>query len=651
VLLGAIATRDTKLPSPSQVPIEDVDAEELRDVLQLLELIDSISDAVRDTGLAKSITEWVSVLSHHLRRLCGGDMRFARVPFAELEDLRQIGLLSHRIVEFDDIRQFLQGRFGVVPDASYRRDGRILVTNMASQHLVERRLICVVGLDDSSLPAGALDGNDLTGRQVVEGDSDPRHDLRRQLLDAVMSASDRVILTCEGRSTKNNQKIDLITPLEELLEYSREVDEEIPRSQRPRHRLSEKNFLAPGVVSESGAGDQRRDRPWSHDAAARDIVKGSRVRAEAEITRPVPMPVERAAPLPLRELKKMLTDPISVFLEQQLKIFRKWEEDERDYGVVPLELERDQFAVMLRELLESSSSSDDVVADWQHRDLLPLTAAAEAAAVKSLQSARDAITKLLTLRYKSENDEEALPVPLLPCAEEEFRLVLPSGQKIDHRLPVLPQGQTAVVLLRPDRSIKESGLWRFVDELALETLFAIAAGVPFTEWYVIAETQTESGSTWLRFEVTISGLPDDSEARRQVASAWMSELGWLWGAAAGVPVPTFGKERKSSVGQTFFVDNKRDASEEKFFDFVSIDREEYRSGFAQSDEALVFGAEPEFDDCFVAGGPESLFWTRRHLAWSVKKTKVRIVPRLTIVLQAPSGSSVAATSREENADD
>jgi len=83
---------------------------------------------------------------------------------------------------------------------------------------------------------------------------------------------------------------------------------------------------------------------------------------------------------------------------------------------------------------------------------------------------------------------------------------------------------------------------------------------------------------------------------------------------------------------------------------VSTDREEYRSGFAQSDEALVFGAEPEFDDCFVAGGPESLFWTRRDLAWSVKTEKILYVPRRTIVLQAPAGSSIMTSSSKEHDD-
>jgi hypothetical protein len=303
---------------------------------------------------------------------------------------------------------------------------------------------------------------------------------------------------------------------------------------------------------------------------------------------------------------------------------------------------------MLRELLASSGDSDDVVvADWRHREQLPLTVAAEEAAINELQSARAAIDKLLSLRYKSKKDTETLPVPLRICAEEEFRLVLPLGQKIDHRVPVLSGDQTAVALLRPDRLIKEHSRWRFVDEIALEALFAVAAGVSFTEWYVIAESESE----WMRFEVTFEKLPEGTEARRQVAAAWLSELTWLWGSAAGLPMPTFGKEREDSVGQTFYIDAELKAAADEFFDFVTPDGKEYRRPFAQSDEALVFGAEPEFGNCFVAGGHESLFWMRRHLAWSVKETKVRSVPRRIITVRAPSGSPVAASSQEGSGHD
>jgi exodeoxyribonuclease V gamma subunit len=653
MLLGAIATRDTKVPSPQLVPIEDVDAEELRDVLDLLELIDNVSDAVREVSLDRNLSDWARVLGHHLRRLCNDELKFVRIPLAEIEELRRMGMQCDIPVSFDDVRHYLQGRFSVIPESSFRRDGRILVTNMASQHLVQRRVICVVGLDDSSLPAGAMDGNDLTGRQVVEGDTDPRHDLRRQLLDAIMSASDRVVLTCDGRSSKNNQKIDLITPLEELVEYAEEIGAPISQLSHPRHRLSAKNFLRGADALGSSLGVDGNE-PWSFDVAARDIIVSSREEAKLEVPRPVALQVDLAAPLQLDEIQTMLTYPLSIFLKQQLKIYKEWDDEPIDYGTIPLELEREEFVMMLRQVLGPVGRTDNDLADeWRSRASLPLTTAAERSALESIFDARDGINRVLTRRLKG-NDDENFPAPLGLCREDEFRLVLPSGHRIDHRIPILERGQTAFAILRPDKEVNEKSFGRFVDKCALEYLFALAAGVICSGWNVIAEVKDKKKIEWRRLEVTITGLPTEPAGRKALAAKWLDELVALWARAAAVPIPTFGTSRDDSVGNEFFVVGNREKAEDKFLDYVSKDSD-YGTAFTQSDEALVFGAEPEFDDCFVAEvgdagaepvpHPAATFWKGRHEYWTITKPKkVRSVPRHEIELSVPSAMSGAAAA-------
>jgi len=647
ILLGAIATRDASVPSPQHVPIEDVDAEELRDVLHLLEIIDSISDAIRDSVEPRSAAGWSAMLKHLLRRLCGGEPKFARVPLTELDQLQRIDELCDRRISYQDVRRYLQAQFGLVPDSSFRRDGKIIVTNMASQHLVPRRVICVVGLDDASLPAGALDGNDLTGRQVVEGDADPRHDLRRQLLDAIMSASDRVILACDGRSSKNNQPIDLVTPLNELLDYAKSVGTKVLTLQHPRHRMSERNFLPAGHAVSVDSENDPLPQPWSFDASARDIVESSRKSASEAAKRSVPLPVEFSAPLQLKELRKMLTEPISVFLEQQLKIYRQWEDEETDYGLVPLTLERSQFAELLRQLLDAAIAGGEqaLIDEWRQRNRLPLTKAAEDEAIDTLKAARDEIAKMLSQRLQDKNDTTLFPTPLQICTEEEHRLTLPSGRKIDHRLPVLPDRQNTVVLLKPERI--QRSLWRFIDEIALEYLFAVASGLDQPEWYVLAETKKYG---WLRFEVGIEWgqrAATTVDERRVSASTWLDELCSLWEQSAAVPIPTFGDERTDSAGHSFFIDHAVDAAEEKFDDFISPRDYGNASPFATKDEALVFGAEPEFATCFIEGGPESHFWTGRHRIWTLSGAKVTSVPRRPVTLKASNGSKPKGASKSD----
>lgn len=343
----------------------------------------------------------------------------------------------------------------------------------------------------------------------------------------------------------------------------------------------------------------------------------------------------------------MLTDPISVFLEQQLKIYRQWEDEEVDYGLVPLELDRSQFAELLRQLLDSAIAGGEqaLIDEWRQRNRLPLTTAAEDKAIDTLKAARDEIAKMLSQRLQDRNDTTLFPTPLQICAEDEHRLTLPSGRKIDHRLPVLPERQSTVVLLKPERIQKY--LWRFIDEIALEYLFAVASGLDQPEWYVLAETK-EYG--WLRFEVGIewgqraSSTADD---RRVSASTWLDELCSLWEQSAAVPIPTFGRERTDSAGHSFFIDDDADDAEEQFDRFISPRDYDNASPFATKDEALVFGAEPEFASCFIKGGPESHFWTGRHRIWTLSGAKVNSVRRRPVTLKASNGSKPKGASKSD----
>jgi exodeoxyribonuclease V gamma subunit len=202
------------------MPVVDLDVEELDDILRLLAIIDAVSEVAQETTASCTAAEWALLLGRAMERLCGTDSQFARVAAMELGKLARIDVEGQTMIDFSDVERYLQAQFTVVPEATYRRDGQILVTNMASQHLVPHRMVCIVGLDDGSLPTGAVDGNDLTGRQAVEGDPDPRHDVRRQILNVIMSSTEQVVLVCDGRSSKNNQDLPRVTPLHELLDYS-----------------------------------------------------------------------------------------------------------------------------------------------------------------------------------------------------------------------------------------------------------------------------------------------------------------------------------------------------------------------------------------------------------------------------------------------
>lgn len=98
------------------------------------------------------------------------------------------------------------------------RSGAVTVTSLQPLHGVPARVVCLLGLDDGTLPSGSYDGDDILGINPCVGERNPRHDARQMLLDSVLAARDAVIITCNGRDITTNAPQPFVVPLAELLD-------------------------------------------------------------------------------------------------------------------------------------------------------------------------------------------------------------------------------------------------------------------------------------------------------------------------------------------------------------------------------------------------------------------------------------------------
>jgi hypothetical protein len=269
---------------------------------------------------------------------------------------------------------------------------------------------------------------------------------------------------------------------------------------------------------------------------------------------------------------------------------------------------------------------------WEAQDLLPVTEHGRTLALESIQHAHVSINHIL----KGDAESGSMQI----TEEEACSLQLPDGSTLIGSKPVLSHNEKIVVLFRPDKLIKEGNRWRYVDRVALECLFAVAAGVEFDEWRVIVEHEKGKGETeWQSFHVSIA-LDDDRASRQQEALDWLQSLVRLWSVASKVAIPTFGVKRDSSVADTFFLEGADEEALEAFVNFVGKESTDYAGSYALSDEALVFGAEPSFEECFVHYTTAEAFWQNRNLYWSVKDAKKRNKPVREVML-VKSTSDVA----------
>ena len=84
---------------------------------------------------------------------------------------------------------------------------------------VPHRVVCLLGLDDDAFPRKApRDGDDLLLDDPWIGERDPRSEDRQLLLDALMAASERLIITYTGNDERTNKRRPPAVPVGELLD-------------------------------------------------------------------------------------------------------------------------------------------------------------------------------------------------------------------------------------------------------------------------------------------------------------------------------------------------------------------------------------------------------------------------------------------------
>ncbi len=186
---------------------------------------------------------------------------------------------------------------------------------------VPHRVVCLLGIDDTIFPRKApRDGDDLLLDDPHVGERDPRSEDRQLLLDALMAATDRLLITYTGNDERTNMPRPPAVPVGELLDVvDRTVTTADGRPARehvviahPLQPFDRRNFL-PGAL-EGG-------QPWSFDRVARagaEALEGERPERGAFLAGPLP-----ADPRPILELDELtafVRHPARAFLRHRLGI-------------------------------------------------------------------------------------------------------------------------------------------------------------------------------------------------------------------------------------------------------------------------------------------------------------------------------------------
>jgi len=588
MLLGAtLPDEDPRPELGGTVPLDDVPVDSLEAIGPLVCIYETVSRLDEARAQARPAAEWCGLIEEAIFGLCGTEPRELAEP---LRTIRSFAVASSATpVPFADVRAILVEQLESVVGRQPLRTGAITATSMVPLRDVPFRVVCVAGYDDGKVGGAEPKGDDLVARQSLAGDGDPRTDTRRALLDCLLAARERFVVACNGMNIKNNVPLPLVTPLAELVDFA--VRHGVPRPdpaqpsaievKHPRHAVGRRNF-EPGTV--------QKGITWSHDTAALAVSQAVEQEERYRVTHS-----GDAQPLPVIELsmlEEMVRDPLKLYMQKTLGM-STWRDDE-DFpaATIPLDVSKKDRRQLAEELLRMLTQGTGTEKTWK--------AAVKAASRVPLDPFGDAVIDEVTRLVKGIRDiadDPNDPVPIARLKKMPVRVTLP-GSVLTGDLPGVTEDETLIVEVRFSDGRKQA--WGLpIHVAALRLLVAYASGFAPEAAVVIARHErwkapTFPGNPAIKREVTLS----EALRTKTAATERLAAICSLLQQALAGPCGRFGGNAAKIVED--ILAGRAVAAKKRFQGYVE-------SSLEGTNEEIVYGRSPRFEDVFNETSPEFTF--------------------------------------------
>ncbi|MBM7517128.1 exodeoxyribonuclease V subunit gamma [Nocardioides nitrophenolicus] len=366
LLLGVAMSDDDHRHVGRGLPVDDIASGEIELVGRMSEAVARLGACLAALDAASAAEQWFAALTEGVRDLCEVDDDDAwQLPQFERELARaQVGADAGDPgapgvpLRLADVRALLQARLAGRPTRANFRTGTLTVCTMVPMRSVPHRVVCLVGLDDGVYPrTSGVNGDDVLGRRPRVGERDLRGEDRQLLLDAILAARERLVVTYTGAAEHTGQERPPAVPLGELLDALDRTTAAPVRAQvlvrHPLQAFDPRNHLPGELV---GAG------PFSFDRAS---LAGAR--ASVRERTPVPAFLEGALParapqdVSLADLIDFVHRPARAFLRGRLDLATPFEPGEVA-DAIPVDLDNLEKWAIGDRLLRAVLSSDDPAA-------------------------------------------------------------------------------------------------------------------------------------------------------------------------------------------------------------------------------------------------------------------------------------------------
>ena len=326
LLLGAAMTEDGNRLFGGVLPLDDVESTAIDLAGRLGELVDRLGAALDRLREPQTLGAWASTLTEAAAELTATGPREAW-QYAELQRMLDelvaaagAASATPRVLSLTELRGLLAESLAGRPTRANFRTGHMTVCTLYPMRSVPHRVVCLLGLDDGAFPRRvARDGDDLMLSAPRVGERDPRSEDRQLLLDAVLAATEHLLITYTGHDERTNLPRPPAVPVGELLDV---VDATVRGPDGPaRERLELAHPLQPFDPRNFTAGAIAAGRRFSFDRVALGgarALRGPRVQPEPFLTETLPGLGE--AVIALEDLVRFTSHPVRAFLRRRLAV-------------------------------------------------------------------------------------------------------------------------------------------------------------------------------------------------------------------------------------------------------------------------------------------------------------------------------------------
>ena len=269
LLVGVTMTEEEQRLFDDVLPLDDVDSGAIDVAGRFAELVDRLQLALDALNQPKTIDAWAEAIAGAADALTTTSERDAWQR-AELDRIlgdvadEAAGSGSATSLVPAEIRALLSERLKGRPTRANFRTGHLTICTLMPMRSVPHRVVCLLGLDDGVFPRKSpRDGDDLMLADPHVGDRDARTEDRQLLLDALLAATDQLIVTYTGNDERTNLVRPPAVPIGELLDV---VDRTVRTDEgRARERVEVRHPLQPFDPKNFTVGELMPERAWSFD--------------------------------------------------------------------------------------------------------------------------------------------------------------------------------------------------------------------------------------------------------------------------------------------------------------------------------------------------------------------------------------------------